>query len=350
MEYNGKKIWSEEPQAADKYRSAYVDGINSYIKKLYSDGKNIRREYMPPEKLVSNPEAFRDEFKKMLGINSFSSAPTDFKTEYVGEDEVCRIMRVTCIMQNTIPMYALYMVPLNARAPMPLVIAQHGGGGTPELCSDFYGKNNYNHMVRRLLERGFAVLAPQLLLWSKSDSETMRKHDIPYHRGGIDGDLRRFGTTLTGLEISGILKLLDCVSDLNEIDSERIGMIGLSYGGYYTLYTMAADTRIKAGYAAGAFNDRDVYNWSDWKYFGSGIHFHDAEAAALCAPRRLYVQVGKQDQVFDYTSAIPEAERVIDYYKAYNAEENFRFDVWEGGHTVSDSDEGYDFITAVLKK
>lgn len=54
--------------------------------------------------------------------------------------------------------------------------------------------------------------------------------------------------------------------DMPEIDADRVAMIGLSYGGYFTLHTMAADNRIKAGYCAGVFNDRDVYDWADWSY------------------------------------------------------------------------------------
>ena len=37
------------------------------------------------------------------------------------------------------------------------------------------------------------------------------------------------------------------------VNEDKIGMIGLSYGGYYTMHTMAADTRIKAGYSNAVF-------------------------------------------------------------------------------------------------
>jgi hypothetical protein len=107
---------------------------------------------------------------------------------------------------------------------------------------------------------------------------------------------------------------------------------------------MAADTRIKAGYDAGFFNARDIYDWADWSYKGSAQRFQDAEVAALCAPRKLYLQVGTQDPVFDYHSAVTEAERIGDYFAAFGAAEHFRFNVWEGGHTISDHNEGMDFI------
>jgi hypothetical protein len=60
------------------------------------------------------------------------------------------------------------------------------------------------------------------------------------------------------------------------------------------------------------------------------------------------VQVGKEDPVFDYQSAISEAERVRDYFESFGVPENYKFDVWEGGHTISDHDEGYELLFSVF--
>ena len=350
MNYLNKQIWDEAPDAADDYRARYAEGIQQFIAKKGVECKQLRRNMMPPEKLAQNLEHYREKYKDMLGLKVFeekSSKPAE--RIYVGKDDVCSIYRLVVYITDEIPIYSMYLVPHKAKEPMPLVIAQHGGGGTPELCSDMNGKNNYNHMVQRVLARGAAVLAPQLLLWSISESGTSRAHAIPHDRGKTDSHLKRFGTSITALEVSGIRKSLDYICGLKEIDTDKIAMIGLSYGGYFTLHTMAADTRIKAGYSAGVFTDHDMYNRFDWAYPSSALQFQDAEVAALCAPRKLYVQVGKEDAVFDYHYAIEEAGRVGDYFKAFGVPDHFKFNVWEGGHTVSDHDEGYDFLFSVLK-
>jgi len=345
MEYLGKNIWEEDPAAADNYRAGYAEGILKYIQRMDAECKDIRRKSMPPEDLVANQDFYREKYKKMLGLNLFSENVSEsVEMKYVGADEVCRIYRLKVYTTKEIPFYSMLMLPLHIEESVPLVIAQHGGGGTPELCSDMNGKNNYNHMVQRVLNRGCAVLAPQLLLWSMTEIATQRAHAIPHDRKNVDVNMKRFGSSITALEISGIMKTLDYVCNMKEIQTEKISMIGLSYGGYFTLHTMAADTRIKAGYCAGAFNDRDVYDWADWSYKGSALQFQDAEVAALCAPRKLYVQVGIEDPVFDYHSAVIEAERVKDYFEEFGVPEHFKFDVWEGGHTISDHDEGYEFI------
>ena len=345
MEYMGKKIWEEDPGKADGFRQRYVDGIEKYIEHMNNESKKMRRNYMPPEKLVCNQELYRDKYREMLGIESFIEKSTKpVEVQYVGQDDISRIYRLVIYINDDIPFYSMLLLPNNIKSPIPLIIAQHGGGGTPELCSDMNGVNNYNHMVQRAIARGAAVLAPQLLLWSMTETATMRSHAVSHDRKKIDVDLKRFGSSITALEICGIMKSLDYVCTMEEIDSSKVAMIGLSYGGYFTLHTMAADIRIKAGYCAGVFNDRDVYDWADWSYKESALKYQDAEVAALCAPRKLFIQVGKQDPVFNYHSAVDEGKRIYDYYAAFNSESNYHFSVWDGGHTISDDDSGYDFI------
>ncbi|MBP3468314.1 MAG: prolyl oligopeptidase family serine peptidase [Lachnospiraceae bacterium] len=349
MEYHKNKVWKEDPKSADAYRAQYADGIADFIRKTNAKWKEMRSRYFSPEELMKNQKRYRENYKEMLGLSLFSGkSSVPVRKEYVGSDDICRIYRLTVPIVDEIPFYAMLLIPHNAEKPAPIVIAQHGGGGTPELCCDMNGRNNYNHMVQRVLERGAIVVAPQLLLWATTEGETFRAHEIVYNRERMDVDLKRFGSSMTALEISGIMKCLDYVCAMEETEPNKVAMIGLSYGGYFTLYTMAADTRIKAGYCAGAFNDRDIYNRADWCYKHSGQTFQDAEVAALCAPRKLFVQVGKEDKVFDYRSAVREAERVRPYYAVFGMAENFQLSVWSGGHTISDDDTGYEFLFQAL--
>ena len=75
-------------------------------------------------------------------------------------------------------------------------------------------------------------------------------------------------------------------------------MMGLSYGGCYTLYTAAIDTRIDAAVSSCFFNERNRYLWSDWSYFGFMNEFNDAEVCALICPRALMIEVGDSDTLF----------------------------------------------------
>ena len=121
-------------------------------------------------------------------------------------------------------------------------------------------------------------------------------------------------------------------------------MMGLSYGGYFSLHTAAVDKRIKSIYAAGFFNDRTKIVFDDWTYDNAAHKFLDAEVAALCAPRRLQIDVGKSDPVFDYAPSVAEGKRAAEYYTQFNAADNFRFTLWDGGHRFDESEAGFDFF------
>lgn len=336
-------------QDGDSYRKNYLDGIKKFISRKNEEGYSIRESFMPTSDFPQKIEEYRKCYTEMLGIDKICSenCPKP-KMVFEGEDELCKFYRVVVYITLEIPFHGLLMVPHNVKKA-PLVIAQHGGGGTPELCSDMNGENNYNHMSRRLLKKGLVTFAPQLLLWNfREASKTMPKHDLPYDRQGLDNGLKRFGFSITALEIKGIMESITYLSSLNFIDENSIGMTGISYGGYFTLHTMAADIRIKAGYSNAAFNDKNCYPWFDWSFKNSGNIFHDAEIAGLCAPRKLYVSVGTEDEVFDYKTAIKEAERVHKYFDTFSCPHNFAFDVWEGGHTIKPTDEGIDFLLSAF--
>lgn len=346
--YQGKEVWKEEPSVADSYRKEYVEGLERFIAEEVERSRESRRLFMPPEVLIHSAPEYRKRYVEMLGIPDFSKDPLRVERQRVGEDDFSEIFRLKIYLAEVIPFYAMLLLPKGQKKKVPLVVFQHGGHGTPELAADFHGKNSYNSAVRRIAAHRVAILLPQLMLWTRKGDETHREHPIPYDRVAIDKDLKRFGYSITGFEIGGIMRCIDYALTMDEIDAERIGMTGLSYGGYFTLHTMAADTRIRAGYAVGAFTDRDAYAWNDWTYFGGSHMFHDAEVGALCAPRKLAVQIGKADPVFDYSRAHGEMERLQDYYNAYGASEKLKFSVWEGGHTYSDDNECFDYFLSEL--
>ena len=344
MIFKDKKIMEDAPASADERRQGYIDGIGAFLAKLKSEEKEKRRSFITPDTLANDREHYRAEYISMLGIDKIPAPTKPTECEYYAEDEVAKIYRLTVYITDEIPMYAMLFIPHGVTSGAPLIISQHGGGGTPELTADMNGKNNYNHMTQRVLERGAVVIAPQLLLWARTTSETAPGHPIEFNRQKLDGSLKRFGLSITGLEVSGIMRCIDYGITRPEVDGERVGMIGLSYGGYFTLNTAATDVRIKSAFSAGCYNDRSVYDWCDWSYYNAAYKFGEAETAGLCAPRRLYISVGKADPVLNYETAIPEGERAIEFYRAAGCEDKVRFYVWDGGHTVPDDDEGIDFL------
>ena len=349
--YNGKKFYTCEINEGDEYRRRYLESIDSYMEKELTKAKASRNEFFSPEKLAQNREEYRKKYMEMIGEPKADGIPRA-EREFVARDDFSSIERVSIEVADGFFFYGILMIP-NGVTRAPLVIAQHGGGGTPEKCGDMWGENNYSYFIKRALEQGLIVFAPQLLTWifNVPDEPDEPPKGVPYSgRRAYDTQLKRVGMSLTGLEVFCIRRALDWLSSLDCVEEDKIGMMGLSYGGYYTMHTMAADKRIKAGYAAGFFNDRSHECFNDWGYQNAAYMFQDAEVAGLCAPRLLLVDVGKVDPVFGYATSVPEAERAKEYYRAAGVEDKFSFNLWEGGHRFDvDAGRFEKFFAEILK-
>lgn len=303
--------YREDISASKEYKEAYVREIKDIIKRREQAAVPLRDNYS--RDIFCNQEKYREDFKAMLGWplteKQVQSVP-EAKINKLTEDENCSIYRVSVEVLDGLSMTGLLFQ--KDEKQRPLVIAQHGGMGTPELVGNFYGKKtNYNHMIERMLSYDVHVFAPQLLIWESS-------YEVEFDRMALDAQLKRVGSSITALEIYGITRILDYFEAQSYVSS--FGMIGLSYGGFYTLFTTAVDTRIKSAVSCAFFNSRKEYAWPDWTWFRSAETFSDAEVACLIYPRRLCIEVGTKDEGFDINSARAEICRLRELSSTVNDE------------------------------
>lgn len=338
-------LYTEDNYAGKKYREEQLQQLIKLIEDQRKNADDTRMEYFKPD--VSSSHAYiesivpyRNDFIKMLGwpLTNYSvNLPTPTTSiEFVSEDDLGKIFRLNISIFPGIDTYGILFLP-KGNGPHPLIISQHGGLGTPELCSGFFGSGNYNDMTRRVLRKGFAVFTPQLLLWGE-------EYGPKFDRIHIDVQLKQLGGSITALEIFKIKRSLDYLVSRTDIDKDRIGMIGLSYGGFYTLFTAASDQRIKSVLSSCFFNNRFVYDWHDWTWFNSANTFLDAEVCGLICPRPLYIEVGKADELFDIKYVKKEYLKVESIYKSLGISNNLRYREFEGGHELDKDDEGIEFL------
>ena len=98
------------------------------------------------------------------------------ESRYIGRTPYHAIYRQTYEILPDLPFTGLLFLRDEA-TPNPLVLSQHGGRGTPELCSSLYetGSDNYNQLTLRLLAWDVNVFAPQLYLWDDPDPGIQRQ-------------------------------------------------------------------------------------------------------------------------------------------------------------------------------
>ena len=294
--------YTEEKSFAGKYKQNYVDGIEAIITLKQKQAEVKRDQYS--KKIFEEQENFRNAFKKMLGwplVGHEKSGLPTVETEKISHEDGYSVYRMQFEVLDGLKMTGLFF-KMESEEKKPLVITQHGGQGTPELISGMYGETyNYNNMLHRIIKNGVHAFAPQLLLWAD-------EYNVEYDRKEIDGRLKRVGSSITAVEIYGIMRIIDYFECQNYVSD--IGMAGLSYGGFYTLYTAAIDTRIKSAVSCAFFNKRDKYPWSDWTWDNAAEKFDDAEIACLVYPRKLQIGIGNADPLFECKYGIESFEKL----------------------------------------
>ncbi|MFA5205521.1 MAG: CocE/NonD family hydrolase [Lentisphaeria bacterium] len=284
---------------------------------------------------------YRAKFRDLLGwpLNdpAFRRLPPPVPSELrqVGTDDLGTIHRLVLPCADGISLYGLLFLP-HRPPPHPLVIAQHGGLGTPEVCSGLLatGSGNYRGMTRRVWRLGAAVFAPQLLLWDKeygTDPDGKAAHEI---RQQLDVQLKQAGGSVTAVELFKLGRALDYLLARGDMDRTRVGMIGLSYGGFYTLLAAALDTRLRAAVSSCYINDRYRYDWPDWTWHDAANRFLDPEIASLVCPRALRLEAGQRDDLFDVSGACKVGEQTRALYERLGLGDRFEFEAFDGGHEL----------------
>ena len=182
----------------------------------------------------------------------------------------------------------------------------------------------------------------------KQKHEFDLRYGPAFDRIRIDNRLKHVGSSVAAVEIHKIQAALDYSSTREDIAADKVGMIGLSYGGFFTLFAAAADTRIKAAYSSCFINDRFVYDWPDFTWFNAGNAMPDAEVCGLVCPRPLHLEVGVRDELFLYEHARRPLEQVQALYESLNVKDRLSVAAFDGTHELDADDRAIEwFLSAV---
>lgn len=237
---------------------------------------------------------------------------------------------------------AFLLVPHERTEPGPAILAQHGHGpGKSEVCGldDEASRaaiaehnGDYGH---QLVERGYVVLAPDLRCfgeradWAPPDKYLCDLNLVHAYAAGLNP---------LAQNLWDLTRALDVLEQHPLVDPDRIGMVGLSYGGTMTLFLAAWDERVRAAVVSGYFNAwRDAHR-VPWNLCGSQVlpgmldELDHVDLGGLVAPRPLLVETGTDDLIFPVDAARREVARLATVYATLGVPDLLEHDVFHGGH------------------
>ncbi|MDD6308990.1 MAG: hypothetical protein PUB07_06555 [Clostridia bacterium] len=334
-------IYRESESKSKEHKINYLHAVQKVILKRQAKHALLRKNFC--QDIFTNQEKYRNELKNMLGWPLNDCALRDVphaKLEKLSEEQGMDVFRVSIEVLEDLNITGLFFKKHTKKCP--LILAQHGKKGTPEHMSGLYGNTtNYNNLVPSLFEYDVNVFAPQLLLWDE------KKYDLDYDRYNLDMQLKSVGSSIAALEIFAYIRIMDYFEKQDFVST--FGMIGLSYGGFYTMYTTAMDTRIQAAISCSFFNDRCKYAWNDLIWQNSVQKFTDSEIVSLIYPRNVWIKVGNQDAAFDVNSAVAEEKRLREMCTTVGTDW-YDFELFAGRHEYYWNPDTLDRFIEILRQ
>ena len=269
---------------------------------------------------------FTSSLKEYLG--PFPEEPSQLNAQVVSTEKFEKFTLHKVIyysrQDSSIPAYLLVPHKIKEKSPAVLCIHGHVPEGKANLV---FGDGQFGIPYgRELAEKGIVTLCP--------DNAGMGERAHP--SGGCDFLWRRLnllGYDLTGYRVYDLIRGVDYLQDLPEVDETRIGVAGLSGGCWLGIVHAALDCRIQAAILSGYFTTFAQTSW-----FGHCICHHPKGIGELCdipdiagliAPRPIFVEWGNQDTSRPVHPAFETTQKI---YSVANAQDRITLHKFEGGH------------------
>jgi dipeptidyl-peptidase-4 len=214
-----------------KQGGAHMASFDPANAKYYVD--NYSSLSTPPSMSLCNVSGDCNPFWTPRATEEYQ-LPTPKKVEFTAADGTTKLLG-TILLPTGGPMMA------NGKAPM--IVNPYGGPGAQSVRDSWGGANYYFDCI--LARRGFAVL--------RVDNRGMANRGKAF-AAALRHDL---GQNELADQISAVKQALQ---QFPEIDGNRLGFWGWSYGGYFTLYTMTHTDMFKAGVAVAPVTDWRLYD------------------------------------------------------------------------------------------
>ncbi len=290
--------------------------------------------YFSPDRFIGPAQSYRKYFREeILGKFPDAMLPPNVRTRKVYDKEKWTGYEVILDVYEDFSAAGVLLIPkdLKEGEKRPVVVAQHGRNGTPQIVIE--GNTSYNDMAAKLADQGFVVFAPYGLF----NGEDQYRF--------LDRKANTIGKTLFSFIISQHEQYLSWLGALPFVDKDRIAFYGKSYGGEtamrvpsvlegYCLSICSADFGDWSRKVVDTYNSVSFMNSFEWEmpYFNMGGTFSYAEMAYLIFPRPFMVERGHDDLVQPDEWVASEFAKVKYLYDRFDLADRAQIEYFNGGH------------------
>ena len=245
-----------------------------------------------------------------------------------------------------------YLLTPKGVANPATVIALHGHGygvkdivglradGTDRDAPEGYHKD----FGVALCRSGFVVAAPEISCFGERQNnyEHLKAYGspVPPTCAQTAALAAHLGGTAAGLRVLEARRLVDYLASRGDIDTVRLGAMGISGGGLHTFYSAILDTRIRACVVSGYFCTFEhsilaMHHCACNFVPGLGRFGEMADLAACIAPRPMLVEAASRDTIFPLHAVKKSVAQARRNCAVFGMEKPIETDYFEGEHEIS---------------
>lgn len=351
--------------------------FNSKLEKRLQPVNELWRQYNPEgaryafrAKNVQEAKSWqrmtRKALARVIGLDRLTTTdPLSRRVERIDKGDYWRekiLLRTTT--HTLMPVYLL--IPKESDGVPPLVIAFHGHGyGVKDIVGLWENGEErdipsgyHKDFAVALCRSGFVVAAPEISCFGE------RQTDFSYLEDSIGGPAPtscthaamlsfHLGMSVVGLRVHDGMRVLDYLETRTDIDTSRIGAMGISGGGMHTLFSACLDTRIQACVVSGyfsTFRESILAMQHCACNFVPGLgqfgEMHDL--VGLIAPRPILFEAGSHDPIFPIQAVRKGVGKARAVYRTFGEGTGISTDYFEGRHQISGA-KAYDFFKRELR-
>lgn len=350
---------------------------------LYADVQKIADANKYADSFLGDRYQNFDEFKKaarehVFELLNYRPDKVEPKPEIIERVERDDHIREKVVFSTTpffrVPAYVL--IPKKLKKPAPAIVDLHSHGGMflfgKEKVIDLgnnhaamvpYHQRNYDGRptATALVKHGYVVIsidafmfgerrvmmdADRAIGWDRSkytlDDVTKLNQVCRGKESTIAKALIFAGASWPGIVFWDDIRTVDYLCSREEVDSKRIGCLGISMGGYRTIYLAALDERIKAACIAGFMSSvrpmvKAHIDTHSWIHFLPGLHrrLDLPDVATLAAPRALMVLQCSQDRLFPIEGMREALDKIERAFVKAGVKEQFAGRFYDAPHQFS---------------
>ncbi|MDP6115035.1 MAG: alpha/beta hydrolase family protein [Planctomycetota bacterium] len=315
-----------------------------FYKRLY-DRAAKRLRYQDGEDFQGWAERVRDKLADLLGLPDRQEKPdVDLLSSEPCDGYVREKVLIKNGMIDALPIYVL--TPEEGTKPRPGIICLHGHGGymagkdmvagvtdTHPIAIECSEALNYGYGVL-MAKAGYACVCTDGFNFGDrllAEDRWSEEHICDKYFAG----LAPYGLVPMGVTTAGNMQAIDYLLTRPDVKGDRIGCIGLSYGGVQAYMLTCVDRRVGAAVISGSLSS---FRASPGPRCGASVvpglldWFDQVDIQKAIAPRPVLYEIMTQDTSFDYEQSMAQYAQIKSVYESLSAENMIDLDQADTDH------------------